>query len=141
MVKPVKNQLRTYHVTVKRDGEAYARAQAGGHVIHLGARRGDPSVGFNAAETLLAALGACLMTNINSFAAKMHIPLDDVRIEIHGIRRDQPPALIQVTYELHIDSPAPEEKLHKLHDLAVEWGTVTNTLINGVPVEGKLVAS
>ncbi len=139
MVKPVENKLRTYHVTLVREGEAYARAETHGHTMYLGVRRGDPSAGFNAAETLLAALGACLLTNINSLAQKMHILLREVRVDIEGVRRDKPPALIEVTYRLHIDSPAPAEKLQKLHELAIEWGTVYNTLLNGVPIHGELV--
>jgi len=139
MIKPVKNTLRTYRVTVTRDGEAHARVQTRGHMLHLGVRRGDPSVGFNAAETLMAALGACLMTNINSMAQKMRIPLRDVRIEIEAVRQDAPPAIIQISYRLHIDSPASADALQRLHKMATEWGTVYNTLLRGVPISGELV--
>lgn len=79
--------LRRYHVEVRRQEEAHALASSHGHTISLGVRRGASSAGFNAAETLLAALGACLMTNVNALAAKMHLQLNDVRIEIEGDRR------------------------------------------------------
>ena len=134
----VREKTQSYHVSLQREGELHALAEAHGHTLRLGVHRGDPEAGFNAAETLMAALGACLMTNINSMAASMHLQIDDARIEINGVRRSDPPALITLEYELILTSPEPEEKLAALHEKAVKWGTVTNTLIDGVWPEGVL---
>lgn len=131
--------LRRYQVTVERQDEAHARASSHGHTLILGVRRGDPTAGFNAAETLLASLGVCLITNINALADKMHLRIDGVRVEIEGLRRDEPPALIQIRYRLVLDSPEAPEKLEKLHDVAFKWGTVTNTLLNGLAPQGELI--
>lgn len=131
--------LRRYRVEVMRQDEAHALASSHGHTLALGVRRGDPTAGFNAAETLLASLGACLITNVNALAAKMHLQVDGVRVEIEGLRRDEPPGIIQARYRLVLDSPEPLERLEKLHELAFKWGTVTNTLLDGVAVQGDLV--
>ena len=131
-------KTQSYHVSLRRAGEIHALAEAHGHALQLGVHRGDPEAGFNAAETLMAALGACLMTNINSMADRMHLQIDDARIEIDGIRRSDPPALITLEYTLILVSPEPEEELAALHEKAVKWGTVTNTLMNGVHPGGTL---
>lgn len=124
--------MRTYRVLVERQDEAHARASSHGHTLTMGVRRGDPTAGFNAAETLLASLGVCLITNVNALAAKMRL-----RVEVEGERRDEPPGITQIRYRLVLDSPEPLEKLEKLHEMAFKWGTVTNTLLDGVVVEGE----
>jgi putative redox protein len=130
--------MRTYHVTVERQDEFGARASAHGHTLSVGVKRGDSTAGFNAAETLLAALGTCLITNVNALSEKMRLHVDSVRVEIEGDRRDEPPGIVQIRYCLWLDSPEPEEKLEKLHDLAFAWGAVTNTLTEGVQIDGAV---
>lgn len=133
--------LKKYHVTLKRLDGAHAVASSHGHTLILDVSRGDLTVGFNAAETLLASLGVCLITNVNTLAGKMRLQVDGVRIEVEGHRRDDPPGIVQVRYRLILDSPEPMERLGKLYDLAFKWGTVTNTLLAGVAIEGELVSS
>ena len=135
------SSLKTYHVTVERQDEAHARALSHGHTLTLGVRRGDPTAGFNAAETLLAALGVCLITNINALADKMRLQVDGVRVEVEGDRRDEPPGIVRVRYRLVLDSPEPPDRLEKLHDLAFKWGTVTNTLLDGAAIRGEWAAA
>lgn len=128
-----------YHVTVEQRTEREAVAKARNHELLLSVKKGDGSAGFNAAETLIAALGTCILTNVNAIAEKMHLQIDGARVEFEAVRRDEPPALSRVTYRLVVDSAEPEEKLQRLHELALHWGTVTNTLIEGLRPEGTLV--
>jgi uncharacterized OsmC-like protein len=88
---------------------------------------------------LLAALVACILTNINAIGAKMRLQIDDARIEFDAARRGEPPTLTEIHYKLILESPEPPEKLAELHDLCVKWGTVTNTVINGLIPKGELV--
>jgi uncharacterized OsmC-like protein len=127
-----------YVVTVARQDERRAVAAARGHALSLNIKKGDGSAGFNAAETLLAALGACILTNVNAIAAKMRLPLEDAEVRILAARRDEPPVLTHITYELILDSPAPAEKLEELYRLAVKWGTVMSTLTGGLTPVGSL---
>ena len=62
--------------------------------------------------------------------------INDVHIEIEGDRRAEPPGIVQIRYRLILDSPEPPEELAKLHDLAFKWGTITNTLLHGVSLQG-----
>jgi len=130
--------VQKYNVTVERDGPNKAVARTRGHTLVLNAEKGRGEIGFNAAETLMAALGACLMTNLNSLAAKMHLAIDDATLEIDAVRLDDPPGISELTYRLTLTSREPKDKLEQLHDLCVKWGTVTNTLAHGVQVVGTL---
>ena len=126
-------------MTVTRQDGARAVAATREHQLTLNIKKGDGTAGFNAAETLLAALGACLLTNVNALGQKMRLRINAARIEFDAVRRDEPPALTEIHYRLVLDSPESEEKLRELQDLCVKWGTVTNTLIDGIVPEGTLV--
>lgn len=130
---------QTYHVTADQLDGSRARVTARGHDLTLSIKKGSGEAGFNAAETLLAALGACMLTNVNAISAKMRLHIDSARIEFDAVRRDDPPGLMQVDCRLILDSPEPAAKLHELHELSVKWGTVTNTLTAGLTPHGSLV--
>lgn len=129
----------TYHVTAQILDKSHARMTARGHELTLNIKKGSGEAGFNAAEALLAALGACLLTNVNAISEKMRLKVDSARIEFEASRRDEPPALAEIRYRLILKSPEPAEKLQELADLCFKWGTVTNTVVNGLTPQGKLV--
>jgi uncharacterized OsmC-like protein len=126
-------------VTVTIQDKSHALAETRGHELTLNVKKGAGEAGFNAAETLLAALGACILTNVNAIGGKMHLKIDQARMEFEADRLDEPPALTEIRYKLFLKSPEPPEKLAELHDLCVKWGTVTNTVINGLVPKGELV--
>ncbi len=130
---------RTYHVTAERLDESHARITTRGHQLTLNVKKGAGEAGFNAAETLLAALGACMLTNVNAIGEKMRLQIDQARIEFDATRRDEPPALTEIRYKLILKSPEPPEKLQELANLCFKWGTVTNTIVNGLALQGELV--
>ena len=129
---------RSYAVTVSRQDERRAVAATRGHELTLNIKKGDGSAGFNAAETLVAALGACVLTNVNAIAAKMRLQLNDVQMRFTAVRQDEPPILTEIRYELVLDSPEPPEKLEELYRLSVKWGTVTSTLMQGLRPQGHV---
>ena len=61
---------------------------------------------------------------VNAARRRIRLQIDDARIEIHGVRRSDPRALISLEYELILTSPDPKEKLERLHETAFEWGAV-----------------
>ncbi len=126
-------------VMVTRKDDTHAVAEARDHLMVLNIKKGSGEGGFTAAETVLAALGACLLTNINAIGEKMHLNIEEARIEFDAERRDEPPALTGISYRLILKSKESEEKLQELHELSKKWGTVTNTLINGITPHGELV--
>ncbi len=134
-----KNEMQHYAVTVARNDAASATAHVREHTFTVSIKRGGGEAGPNAAETLLSALGTCLLTNVQTLAEKMRIGLEDARVEVEGTRRNVPPGLVEIRYTLYLKSDAPPEKLRYLHEKAAAWGTVTNTLSRGVALKGTLV--
>lgn len=132
MKKPPPNASKSYAVNVSRQDESRALAETRGHALTLNIKKGAREAGFNAAETLLAALGTCILTNVNAIGAKMKLDIRAARLEFEAERQDEPPILTQIHYRLVLDSPEPLEKLEELHALCLKWGTVTNTVINGL---------
>lgn len=128
-----------YHVTVTRQDDAHALAETRGFTLPLNIKKGSGEAGFTAAEIVMAALGACLLTNVNAIGDRMRLKIDEARIEFDGVRRDEPPGLTRISYRLILKSTEPPEKLAELHELCVKWGTVTNTLIHGLTPQGELV--
>ena len=129
----------TYHVNVTIQDDSHAEAETRGHRLPLNVKKGAGEAGFNAAETLLAALGACMLTNVDAIGEKMHLKVESARIEFDAERRDEPPALTEIRYKLILKSSEPAEKLQELADLCFKWGTVTNTVVNGLTPQGALV--
>jgi len=128
-----------YHVNLTTQDDSHALAETRGHRLTLNVKKGSGEAGFNAAETLLAALGACILTNVNAIREKMRLQIDEARIEFDAERREEPPALTEIRYRLILKSPEPREKLEELHELCIKWGTVTNTVIHGLRPHGDLV--
>lgn len=120
------------HVNVTLQDESHAEAETRGHRLPLNVKKGSGESGFNAVETLLAALGACLLTNVNAIGGKRRPEIRAARIEFDATRRDEPPALTEIRYRLILGSPEPSGKLQELADLCFKWGMVTNTLVNGL---------
>lgn len=139
MTQKENHPAQGYRVIVTRQDESHAVAETRNHRLTLNVKKGAGEAGFNAAETLLSALGACILTNVNAIGEKMHLQIDEARMEFEAVRCDEPPALTEIRYKLILKSPEPPEKLAELHDLCVKWGTVTNTLINGLTPQGELV--
>jgi putative redox protein len=122
----------TYHVTAEIQDASHALIETRGHRLTLNVKKGSGEAGFNAAETLLAALGSCILTNVNAIGEKMRLKVDSARIEFEANRRDDPPALTEIRYKLILQSPESPEKLQERADLCFKWGTITNTLVNGL---------
>jgi hypothetical protein len=79
------------------------------------------------------------VTNVNAIGEKMRLQIDEARIEFEADRCDEPPALTEIRYKLILKSPEPCEKLDELHQLCLKWGTVTNTVMNGLTPQGTLI--
>lgn len=131
--------MQTYHVVVQRLDEAHAEARVRTFRLATGARRNDPSVGPNAVETLLSALGTCLLTNVNTLMEQMRVNIRDARVELRGERQDKPPLLTHIACRLVLVSAEPRGRLETLFGLAQKWGTVSNTLVRAVPLDMELV--
>jgi uncharacterized OsmC-like protein len=98
----------------------------------LAIKGGDPSLGLTAPETLLAAFGACILSNVNRIAAAEGLQIEDAQIVFEGLKRNDPPGIDPLRYRLTIRSSEAADKLQELYQKATTDGTATNALLNGL---------
>jgi uncharacterized OsmC-like protein len=128
-----------FHVEVKRVSGKIARAEAHGQTLELAIKGGDPTLGFTAPETLLAAFGACILSNVTRNAAEMGLRVDHAEVVFDGVKHTDPLGIDPLGYRVVIHSPEPPDALRDLYRKATTDGTATNALLNGLVPAGELV--
>lgn len=93
---------------------------------------------FNPAELLLAALSACMIKGIERVTPILKFQLRGVQVTVHGVRRDVPPSMESIDYEIVVDSDESDYRLALLHDNVRKYGTVFNTVAPGTTLSGVL---
>jgi uncharacterized OsmC-like protein len=104
-------------------------------VIDSGKEEGGNDLGPAPTETFLAALGACLMTNISRFGSKMRLGLKSVNMKITGTKEynEHPASFVTLNIKASIEAMTKDrEKLQRLVKVAEENCIVSNTLKNAV---------
>jgi len=128
-----------FHVEVKRTSGQMARAEAHGQTLDLAIKGGDPTLGFTAPETLLAAFGACILSGITRDAAERELRVDHAEVIFDGVKHLDPLGIDPLDYQVIIRSPEPVEVLRDLYRRATTDGAATNALLNGLHPTGELV--
>ncbi len=131
--------LPRFHVEVRRTSADMARAEAHGQTLDLAIRGGDPTLGFTAPETLLAAFGACILSGITRDAAERGLRVDHAEVIFDGAKHVDPLGIDPLAYRVVIHSPEPEEALRGLYLRATTDGAATNALLHGLDPTGELV--
>lgn len=127
-----------FHVEVRRISGQKARAEAHGQTLELAIKGGDPTLGFTAPETLLAAFGACILSNVTRNAAEMGLRVDQAEVVFDGVKHTDPLGIDPLRYRVILHSPEPAEALQDLYRRATTDGTATNALISGLQPAGAL---
>jgi len=125
-------------VAVKRISGQKARAEAHGQTLELAIKGGDPTLGFTAPETLLAAFGACILSNVTRNAAEMGLRIEHAEVVFDGVKRTDPLGIDPLRYRVILHSPEPADALRDLYRRATTDGTATNALLNGLEPAGEL---
>ncbi len=128
--------MQSYKVRVRRMDPYHAQAKVRDFSLALGARRADPAAGFNPVETLLSAVGDCLLTSLDHVAEGSRVQIAEASVEVEAERQEKPPILTHIRYLLCLRSDAPDERLAHLIELATAHSTVLQTVSRAVPVEG-----
>lgn len=131
--------LPRFHVEVKRTNRDMARAEAHGQTLDLAIKGGDPTLGFTAPETLLAAFGACILSGITRDAAERGLRVDHAEVVFDGVKHVDPLGIDPLGYRVVIHSPEPAEALRDLYHRATTDGAATNALLHGMDPTGELV--
>lgn len=128
--------LETYAVRVERTDALSVQARVRGFSLELGARRADPDAGFNPVETLLAALGDCLLTALAFVADLSRVSVERASLELRAERQDKPPLLTAISYEWQVRTDLPDVRLERILALAERNSTVFQTVSRAVPITG-----
>lgn len=133
-----KQEAKKFVVSVKRISMQQAVAETHGQKVTLAIQGKDPNLGFTAPETVLAAFGACILSNVTKGAMEMGVQVDDASIEFSAMKRWEPMGFDDLHYTLTLNSPEPAEKLQALYECATTDGTATKALLEGLKPQGKL---
>ena len=96
---------------------------------------GGEDLGPAATEVFLAALGACVMTNISRIGKKMRLGIKNVGMDITGIKEHNgnPSSFVSLDITVSIEAETDDrEKLQRLVELSEKNCTVSNTVKNAV---------
>ena len=64
--------------------------------------------------------------------------LAGVSVHLHGERQDSPPKMVNITYELVVDTPESEHRLELLHENVRKYGTIYNTIAGATNLSGTI---
>jgi uncharacterized OsmC-like protein len=93
---------------------------------------------FNPAELLLAAVAACMIKSIERVAPMLKFDLRGVEINLHAMRQDSPPKIIEIDYVLTVDTNETDQRLDLLYRNIRKYGTISNTVAAATRLEGTI---
>ena len=128
-----------YSLTARRVDEHGSLAVARGAEVVLGTDLAGRPDAMNPVELLLAALAACMIKGVERVTPMLQFDLRGVTVHLQAIRQDAPPKLVQIRYEIIVDSDETDARLDLLLRNILKYGTISNTLKYAVPLEGRLI--
>ncbi len=91
---------------------------------------------FNPAELFLASIAACMIKGAERVTPMIGFELLSMEVRLHAIRRNTPPGIASIDYEIIVDSPETDRRLELLHTNIRKFGTISNTVAAAVPLTG-----
>ena len=134
----MRDQKMRFHVETRRIDAHGSVARCKQAEIPLDTDLAGRADAFNPAELLLAAVSACMIKGIERVTPVLGFSLRGVEVRVDGVRRDVPPGMESITYEIIVDSDEPDRRLELLHENVRKFGTVFNTVAAGTPLTGVL---
>ncbi|MBH1974625.1 MAG: OsmC family protein [Rhodobacteraceae bacterium] len=128
-----------YSLTARRVDEHGSLAVARGAEVVLGTDLAGRLDAMNPVELLLAALAACMIKGVERVTPMLQFDLRGVTVHLQAIRQDAPPKLVLIRYEIIVDSDETDVRLDLLLRNILKYGTISNTLKDAVPLEGRLI--
>jgi uncharacterized OsmC-like protein len=93
---------------------------------------------FNRAELFLASIAACTIKGIECVAPMIHTQFDGVEVKLHSIRQDASPMMVEVHYEIIVDTAEDARRLDLLHTNVRKYGTISKTVARVTKLEGTI---
>lgn len=125
-----------YRVTAERVDTHGSIARAKDATLVLDTDVAGRRDAFNPAELFLAAIAACMIKGIERVTPLLKFDLRGVEVRLTAVRQDSPPLILQVDYELIVDTDESDARLDLLHCNVRKYGTISNTVAAATPLEG-----
>ena len=127
-----------YRVHARRiDGHA-SIALAKQAEVELDTDPAGRSDAMNPVELLLSALAACMIKGIERVSPMLHFQFASAEVRLEATRQDAPPKLTEIRYEIIVETEEPDQRLDLLHRNVLKYGTISNTLMAAVPLNGTM---
>jgi uncharacterized OsmC-like protein len=68
----------------------------------------------------------------------IHFQFDGVAVKLHGTRQDAPPMMVEVNYEIIVETTEDDRRLELLHTNIRKYGTISNTVAKATKLEGTI---
>ena len=89
-------------------------------------------------EMVIAALGSCIMINLQRFLLDERIKYSDIEMDLKGYRDPEIPKLVKIEYSIKVDGNLKEYDLEKLKLKIEKKSTTYNALKDSVEIIGKI---
>jgi len=111
--------------------------------VDIGKLEGGNDAGPGPGILERGALGSCLAVGYSQRAAVLGVPIDKIEVEVESdfdargmlYIDDRPPGFEALRYKVHIESPAPEEKIMQIIEDADKHSPVLDDFRRAIPVE------
>ncbi len=120
----------TTRVHLKADLECVVEEGPWKMVVGVGEKSGGNNAGPNPGILGRGALGSCLAVGYAMWAARLGVPIQSLDVDVEadydrrgelGVADDVPPGYTQVRYRVTVTSPAPEEDVRRMIDIADKY--------------------
>jgi len=93
---------------------------------------------FNPVELFLSSIAACMLKGIERVVPMIKFELRGVEAHLTALRQDAPPKIVEVSYELIVDTDESDQRLELLHTNVRKYGTIFNTVADATNLTGTL---
>ncbi|TMN21661.1 OsmC family protein [Lentibacillus cibarius] len=135
----------SFNVTANLHDGMQVKAKSRGFEVAIDEPKqlGGTDTGMNPVELILAGLGACQAITARTYANQFNIKLDDFWVELEGIldidgmmhKADVRPGYSDISYNIHIQTDAPKDKVEEFIAFIEKTCPVGDTLANPVNVK------
>ena len=141
-MKELRDETEVIDASIFWLGDKRSKASIRDHtlIIDNPKEKGGTNKGPRPTETLLAALGGCLITALSRIAERMRIPLSDLEIVLRGVINRETHSIEKINISLRIGAvQTTQDRLERLIKIAREYCTVSNTLERQTDITIELV--
>ena len=79
-----------------------------------------------------------MIKGIERVAPILKFEFRGVQVKLHGVRQDKPPKMVEINYELIVDTEESDRRLELLHENVRKFGTISNTIATATKLEGQI---